>query len=116
MTAMRLRQSGASPAWKLQRISGAFLLLMIPAHMLFMHLDPALGRDAQVIISRMNNGFIRLVDLLLVCGVLYHGGYGLLGIIRDYLSSRSMQLFSAVGVVAATVFFAWVGIKLVILI
>jgi len=116
MTAIRLRGSGASLAWKLQRVSGAFLLLMIPAHMLFMHLDPALGRDAQVIISRMDNGFIKLVDLLLVCGVLYHGGYGLLGIFRDYLPTRNIQLCCAAGVVVVMACFAWIGIKLVILI
>ena len=116
MTAMRLRESGASLGWKMQRISGAFLLLMIPAHMLFMHLDPAVGRDAQVIISRMDNDFIKLVDLLLVCGVLYHGAYGLLGIFREYLPSRNMQLCSAVGVVAVMACFALIGVKLIILI
>jgi succinate dehydrogenase cytochrome b556 subunit len=116
MTAIRLRGSGASLAWKLQRVSGAFLLLMIPAHMLFMHLDPALGRDAQMIISRMDNGFIKLVDFLLVCGVLYHGGYGLLGILRDYIPTRNIQLCCAAGVVVVMACFAWIGVKLVVLI
>jgi succinate dehydrogenase / fumarate reductase cytochrome b subunit len=116
LTVMKLRQSGASFAWKLQRITGAFLFLMIPAHMLFMHLDPALGHDAQVVIARMDNVFIKLVDLLLVFSVLYHGAYGLLGICQDYIPSRRTRIGCVAGLTVLMSIFALMGIKLVILI
>lgn len=116
ITVIKIRVSGASLFWKLQRISGAFLFLMIPAHMLFMHLDPAIGRDAQVIIARMSNSFIKLIDLLLLIAVLYHGAYGLIGICQDYLSSQRVRTGSTVFIVFMTVIFAWVGIKLTVLI
>ena len=116
LTVMKIRLSGASFSWKLHRITGAFLFLMIPAHMLFMHLDPALGRDAQVIITRMDNIFIKLIDLVLVISVLYHGAYGLIGICRDYLPSRRTQVVCTAFIVFVTGFFAWMGVKLTVLI
>ncbi len=114
LTIMKIRLSGASIFWKLQRISGAFLFLMIPAHMIFMHLDPALGHDAQTIIARMDNIFIKLIDLMLVAAVLYHGAYGLLGIIKDYLSSRTMRYCSTFFVVTIMLIFAWIGMRLTV--
>ena len=115
VTVKKIKQSHASVAWKLQRISGAFLFfVMIPAHMLYMHLDPSSGRDAQVIISRMSSSFIKLVDFVLVCSVIYHGAYGLLGISRDYLSSRgSLQVISTFSITILMAVFAWLGVNVI---
>ncbi len=114
VTITRLRISGASKGWKLQRISAAFLLLMIPAHMLFMHLDPALGRDAQVIIARMNNGFIKLVDLLLLIGVMFHAAYGVRGICLDYLASPRARTVCTCVVVLVSLYFTWQGVQMIV--
>jgi succinate dehydrogenase / fumarate reductase cytochrome b subunit len=116
LTVMKLRQSGASFTWKLQRITGSFLFLMIPAHMLFMHLDFTLGHDAQVVVARMDNVFIKLVDLMLVFSVLYHGAFGLFGIFQDYLPSRRARVGCGVVLVVVMSIFAFMGIKLTILI
>ncbi len=112
----KLRFSGASLFWKLQRISGAFLLLMVPAHMLFMHLNPAVGHEAQIIIARMGNLFIKLVDVALVIGVLYHGAYGLYAIGQDYLASSKARTGLVVLLGSVTLVFAWIGLKLIVLI
>jgi len=116
LTVVRINCSGASFLWKMQRISGAFLFLMIPAHMLFMHLDPAVGRDAHLIINRMDNIFIKCIDLVLVISVLYHSAYGLIAISKDYLSSGRVQTTCMAGVVFIMIIFAWIGIKLTIFI
>ena len=113
LTVRKIKQSDASFAWKLQRISGAFLFVMIPAHMLYMHLDPFSGRDAQVIIARMSNGFIKLVDISLVCSVMYHSGYGIVAICRDYLSSYRLQLICRFSISVIMIVFAWLGLKLI---
>ena len=112
----RMANSRASFGWKLQRITGAFLFLMIPAHLLFMHLNPSVGRDAAVIISRMDSGFIKLIDLLLVGAAIYHGAYGLIGICRDYLASRTVILGCRIGIIAVSVYFAWIGMKMIVLV
>ena len=114
ITVNRLRRSGASLFWKLQRIGGAFLFLMVPAHMLFMHLNPAMGHEAQIIIERMGNLFIKLIDMLLVTAVLYHGSYGLYAIGQDYLKSAGAKTGLLVIVTVTALGFAWAGLKLIV--
>jgi succinate dehydrogenase hydrophobic membrane anchor protein len=99
-------------SWKLQRISGAYLLIMIPAHFLFMHLQPGVGHEAYVVISRMQNIFIKFVDLTLVIAVLYHAGYGLISISKDYITSRILQSGFSFLVIFVLAVFGWIGIRL----
>jgi len=101
-------------SWKLQRISGAYLLIMIPAHLLFMHLQPGVGHEADIVIARMQNIFIKFVDLTLVIAVLYHAGYGLISISKDYLTSRIFQFGFSFLVIFVLAVFGWIGVKLII--
>jgi succinate dehydrogenase hydrophobic anchor subunit len=81
-----------------------------------MHLDPAIGRDAHIIIARMDNIFIKLIDLMLVICVLYHGAYGLTVICKDYIPSQRIQAVCTASIVFIMGFFAWLGVKLIVLI
>ena len=111
----RIRILGHSPYWKFQRISGAFLLVMIPAHFLFMHLNPSVGKDSAVIIARMQNSFVKIVDFSIVMAVLYHGAYGLFSIVKDYIVSRLLQISMIALIVVVMVFSAWTGIKIILI-
>jgi succinate dehydrogenase hydrophobic anchor subunit len=102
--------------WKLQRITGAFLLILIPAHMLFMHLNYAIAHEANTVIMRMQNYFIKAVDISLIVVVLYHAGYGLVSFTGDYLASRSLRMGLAALVILVMVFFAVLGIRLAVVI
>ena len=105
---------GHSQFWKWQRASGAFLLVMIPAHFLFMHLSPAVGKDSAVVIARMQNFLVKLVDLVVVLAVLYHGGYGLFSVGKDYIVSRRLQILMTLLVAVVMIWFAWIGLKLIV--
>ena len=109
----RTRHLGHSPYWKFQRISGAFLVVMIPAHFLFMHLNPSMGKDSAVIIARMQNFFVKIVDFSIILAVLYHGAYGLFSIAKDYIVSRLLQISIITLIVVVMVLFAWTGIKII---
>jgi len=87
----RIWEMEHSISWRLQRITGAFLLIMIPAHLIFMHLNPSMGHDASTVVTRMHDPFIRAIDIAIVTAVIYHGGFGLLSIVKDYISSRLMR-------------------------
>lgn len=100
--------------WKLQRITGAFLLVMVPAHLLFMHLNPSVGKDANIVILRMQNWFIKFIDTGLIIMVIYHAGYGVMSVVRDYVSFRVFRTGLAVLVILVMVIFAWAGIRLTI--
>ena len=116
LVAAKVWNIAASIAWKFQRISGAYLIVMIPAHLLFMHLQPAVGHDAGVVIARMQNIFIKFIDLTLVVIGLYHAGYGLTAIIRDYLKSGLLQTGLTGLIFLVMVVFGWIGIKLTLMI
>jgi succinate dehydrogenase hydrophobic anchor subunit len=105
---------GHSLFWKFQRASGAFLLVMIPAHFLFMHLNPEVGKDSAVIIARMQSVFIKMVDLALVMAVVYHGGYGLFSVGKDYIVSRPLQILMTVVVAGVMMLSAGIGLKIII--
>jgi succinate dehydrogenase hydrophobic anchor subunit len=91
---------------------------MIPAHMLFMHLNPSVAHEASVVLARMDNYFIKLMDLALVISVFYHGGYGLVALCRDYfsLSPRALRDGCTGVIVAVMALFTWIGVKLIFVI
>jgi succinate dehydrogenase hydrophobic anchor subunit len=95
MMIARLRRSASSLGWKLQRISGTLLFVLVPAHMLFMHLNPEVGRDVLMISERMAQPLIKFIDVVLLSGVLSHGGYGLMTIAGDYIPTRRNRLLFA---------------------
>jgi succinate dehydrogenase / fumarate reductase cytochrome b subunit len=100
--------------WKLQRITGAFLLVMLPAHFLFMHLSPEVAKDAGQVVLRMQSPWIKLVDVVLVACALYHGGYGLRSILDDYVGSKQLRAVGTTAIIAAMLVAAWAGLKLVL--
>ena len=116
LAADKIRHTAISYPWKLQRIGGVFLLIMIPAHLIFMHLNPAAGHEAGVVIARMQSSFIKTVDLALILVVLFHGGYGLLSIAKDYVPPGFLQQMCAVVISGVMIFFAGMGVRLVFLI
>lgn len=100
--------------WKIQRISGAFLVIMIPVHLVFMHANPAAGHDSAVILSRIRSDIlIRLADLLIVVSALYHGAYGLISIAKDYLESETVIRCLSILIAIFSILFGWLGIKTV---
>lgn len=109
-------QIKSAVTWKLQRISGAYLFIMIPAHLLFMHLQPEVGHEAGAVIARMQHFLIKLIDITLVIAVLFHAGYGLISISKDYITSRILQKCLTLFIIFVMAVFGWVGVKLVIVI
>ena len=115
LVATKIWQIQGALTWKLQRISGAYLSIMIPAHLLFMHLHPAAGHEAAVVIARMQSIFIKLVDITLVIAVLFHAGYGLISICKDYITSSILQKFVTFFIILVVAVFGWIGVKLIVI-
>jgi len=91
VVASRIWKKRHSVLWKLQRISGAFLFITVPAYLLFSYLNPGEADGAQEAIAWMQNVFTRLVFLTLATWALYHAGYGLFSIAADYIPSGRTQ-------------------------
>jgi succinate dehydrogenase hydrophobic membrane anchor protein len=103
-----------SVLWKLQRITGAFMVPMLIGHMLFMHMNYLTGHDSKTILMRMQSPFIRVLDFLFIVFLLFHAGYGLFSIIADYIKPGPLlNLLTALVfiVMAVSAFF---GIRIVV--
>jgi succinate dehydrogenase hydrophobic anchor subunit len=114
LTIARIRSTRTSMVWKLQRITGSFLFLIVPAHMLFMHLNVQTGKDVAFITARLDQPFIVCVDILLLLSVLFHGGYGVVSICNDYLTSVQVRRSCMLGVIVILTMFALQGIRLIV--
>ncbi|MBW2336381.1 MAG: hypothetical protein JRF47_06410 [Deltaproteobacteria bacterium] len=115
LVSLKIWRTENSMAWKLHRMIGVYLLIMIPAHMLFMHLEPAIAHEANTVINRMQHVSAKLLDLTLVLGVSYHAGYGLVSICKDYLPPGSLQNVLTFLIALTIAVLGWVGIKLTII-
>lgn len=99
--ASRIWKSRHSVLWMLQRISGAFLLIAVPAYLLFSHLAPGAGNPARAAVARMQeSAFTMLVLVALTTVSLYHAGYGLFSVMADYVATRR-ALAGLVALIAA---------------
>ena len=112
----RLKSHRASIFWRLQRLSGVFLILLVPAHMLFMHLDPAVGRDVQIISERMSSLFIKCVDIGLLISALYHGSYGVVSVCYDYVANIRGRRICLAATALFGVMLAFAGLKMTLFI
>jgi succinate dehydrogenase hydrophobic membrane anchor protein len=108
---VRATRNGA--LWKLQRISGAFLLPMVTGHMAFMHLNYKVGHDVDVILARMSHMGIKTLDILFVTTVFFHAGFGLATIIGDYVEAPLLRKGLTILNAFVMTVFAVAGVKLV---
>jgi succinate dehydrogenase hydrophobic anchor subunit len=97
--ASRIWRSEHALVWKLQRITGALLLMLVPAHIVLMHVNAPVAHQASGAIMRMQEIFLKVVDIALLLALLYHGGYGLISVIADYLASRSLRMGAALVII-----------------
>jgi|TARA_B100000315_G_scaffold92071_1_gene84813 succinate dehydrogenase hydrophobic anchor subunit len=102
--------------WKFHRITGSFLLIMVPAHLMLMHLQPGISQEAAMVIARIQNPFIKWIDLGMLFAMLYHGGYGLISITGDYIESKVLQNGLAALIFLTMAAFGWIGTRLAIMI
>jgi len=109
----RIWRVGHSIFWRLQRITATFLLIMIPAYVMFMHLTLVSSQETGIVISGMQKYFIQAVYLLLLFGTLYHAGYGIWSLVSDYLCSRTLRRGAALLVTLVMLVFAWMGVTMI---
>lgn len=81
----RVREAAAAWAWLLQRVSAAFLLFFLGAHLWVLHF--ALGDEKITFVrvaERLKQPLFQVVDMVLLGVVLYHALYGARSIAFDF--------------------------------
>ena len=110
----KIWRTGNSILWKFQRITGAFMIPMLLGHMLFMHMNYLTGHDSRTILLRMQNPFIKGVDLVFIILLLFHAGYGVFSIVADYIKPGPILRSLAVLVIIVMAISAFFGIRLIV--
>ena len=110
----KIWRTGNSILWKLQRITGAFMIPILLGHMLFMHMNYLTGHDSRTILLRMQNPFIRGMDLVFITLLLFHAGYGVFSIVADYIKPGPILRSLAVLVIIVMAISAFFGIRLIV--
>lgn len=100
--------------WKLQRITGAFMLPILVGHMFFMHMNYLTGHDSNTILLRMQSPFIKGLDFLFILFLLFHAGYGLFSIIADYIKPGALLKSLTALIIIAMAVTAFFGMRLVL--
>jgi succinate dehydrogenase hydrophobic membrane anchor protein len=109
--ASRIFNSRHSFFWRMQRISGSFLIVMVPAYLLFIQLRPSPEIEANFLIRNIQGLFLTAVYILLLLSAIFHASYGIWSVICDYLSSRNLRRGLAALLICITLIFAWIGIR-----
>lgn len=108
----RMVSAGLPLTFILQRVTGAFLLVMIPAHLFFMHLSPEVSKSSAVVISRMKLLLIGVIDTALVVAIFYHSAHGIISIVSDYVAKGKIRTTIVSVVVLIALIFAYTGLHL----
>ena len=108
--AARILKSRHSVLWKMQRISGSFLLVMVPAYFLFIPLNATPEIEANFLVTGIQGLFLVAVYILLLLCALFHAGYGVWSVMSDYLSSGNLRKGLAALITCITLIFAWIGL------
>jgi succinate dehydrogenase hydrophobic anchor subunit len=114
VVASRIRKRRHSILWKLQRISGGFLFIAVPAYLLFLYLNPGEADGGREAIVRMQNIFTRLAFVTLAASALYHAGYGLFSVVADYASWRTARTGMTALIVVVIAVLAVMALRLIL--
>lgn len=71
--------------WVLQRITGLVLVLTLVLHYLFLHFLNGGQVEWNPVVERLASPFYRMLELLFLTTALYHGAYGVIMNIHDYV-------------------------------
>jgi len=109
----KIWRTGNSILWKLQRITGAFMIPMLLGHMLFMHINYLTGHDSKTILLRLQDPFVKGMDLVLIIVLLFHAGYGVFSIIADYIEPGRLYKSLTCLVIIVMAISGYFGIRLI---
>lgn len=112
LMSLNLRRIPGTGTWKCQRITSGLLLVMVPAHLLFMHLHPDISHSAEVVIGRVQLGFMKILNTVFLASVIYHASFGLVSIASDYLPNGWVRRLLSLAIVLIAIKLGWDGLRL----
>ena len=85
-----IAQNSGAYAWLFQRITGAFLVVLLAVHIWGVHYS-GIFLTTKSVMERIASSWVRFVDLAILLMGLYHGFNGLMIVVFDYVESEKFQ-------------------------
>lgn len=101
-------------SWLLHRVTGIILLFGLMYHFIQMHF---LGHDNysyEAVMQRLADPSWKIFNILFLLSALFHGFYGINGLITEYVKENSMKNFLKIFTLILPLVLAFFGIKIVI--
>jgi len=86
------KRIGGMWGWLLQRVTGVLLAFGMTVHYLYLHFFTGGNLSFEVVSMRLKSPAWIFFDTFLLAVILYHGFYGLLGIIYDYNPKKNIKI------------------------
>jgi succinate dehydrogenase / fumarate reductase membrane anchor subunit len=95
-----MRQTG-SWGWLFQRVSGVILFVLVIVHFVLMHYMGGEKKLYADVLRRLSNPYWKTFDIIFLSLGLYHGWYGVWGIMEDYVKKDAVRIVGLVLIVTA---------------
>lgn len=102
-------------SWLLHRITGVLLVVGLLYHFILMHFIGHDNYSYEAVIQRLAEPSWKIFNIVFLFSALYHGFYGLNGLITEYVKSTSLKNFLKFILVILPLALAFFGIKIVLL-
>lgn len=99
--------------WLLHRITGVILLFGLLYHFAFMHFLGTENYSYESAMDRLSNPYWKAFNIIFLISVIYHGFYGINGLVTEYMNDKIFKKFAKIVIVLISLTLAFFGIKIV---
>ena len=100
--------------WLLHRITGVFLAFGLLYHFIVMHYIGHDNYSYDAVMQRLSEPSWKIFNVFFLFSALYHGFYGLNGVISEYVKGETVKNFSKFIMIVLSFILAFFGLKIVI--
>ncbi|GAQ93886.1 succinate dehydrogenase [Thermodesulfovibrio aggregans] len=102
-------------SWLLHRITGVILVVGLLYHFVLMHFMGHDNYSYEAVMQRLSDPSWKIFNIVFLISALYHGFYGLNGLVLEYIKSDSLKKFLKIMIFVIPVALAFWGVKIVFL-
>lgn len=100
-------------SWLLHRITGVLLAFGLIYHFFVMHLGAHDNYTYEAVVKRLSEPSWKIFNIVFLLSALYHGFYGLQGLIFEYVRQDSLKRILTTLVYFIPLVLAFFGVKIV---
>ncbi len=101
-------------SWLLHRITGVILVAGLLYHFIFMHFMGHDNYSYEAVAQRLKEPSWQFFNIIFLLSALYHGFYGLNGLVSEYIKGNYWKRFMKYVVFIIPIVLAFLGMKIVI--